>query len=89
MSKTKHTQGKMTREGTKRQLFCVNDEVVMISVYNSERSDANGKQIMLAWNCHDDLLAALKAMVDSPLHDPNIAIQQAIDAIAKVEKETQ
>lgn len=70
MSESKHTEGKLVvitpaRAGSSFQLYSPEGNghlVALLSPSNSdpENTAANADRLALTWNCHDDLLEALK-----------------------------
>lgn len=65
MSETKHTKGTLTARTVADLDFshdlCVGQEPVAC-VYRVD-GEANAARIVLTWNCHDDLLAALRGIL--------------------------
>lgn len=63
----------------------------MMFVDSRELVEANARRIVLTWNCHDDLLAALKAIVKEAdggwLRESPVA-KQALEVIVKAENRT-
>lgn len=64
-TETKHTSGKLKVSG--QSIITDDDRYCIANIeddggYEAPERDGNAARLVLAWNCHDDLLAALEGL---------------------------
>ena len=86
----KHTEGKLEIKSAHMARYITNDNgTIDIEVDGMTVSNANAERIVLTWNAHDDLVAALQGLLNVDEIDTQSlfkAQQAAVAALKQIEK---